>query len=104
MKAVVFDLWDTLVEWPVAEAEVLNRDWPSSSRIDADEFERRWRDGYRPRRQGRSPTPIARSACRTSTSMSTSPRVMSSREGRFACATAPRDARRALRERGVKLG
>ena len=23
MKAVIFDLWDTLVEWPVAEAEVL---------------------------------------------------------------------------------
>ena len=47
MKAVVFDLWDTLVEWPVAEAEVLKQRIAELVPHEHDEFERRWREGYR---------------------------------------------------------
>ena len=47
MKAVIFDLWDTLVEWPAAEAEVLKSGLAELVALDADEFERRWRDGYK---------------------------------------------------------
>ncbi len=47
VRAVVFDLWDTLVEWPVAEAERLKARLAERVPVDRDEFERRWRDGYR---------------------------------------------------------
>jgi putative hydrolase of the HAD superfamily len=52
VKAVIFDLWDTLVEWPVAEAEVLKRDLAQLVTIDPDEFERRWHEGYRASQTG----------------------------------------------------
>ena len=52
MKAVVFDLWDTLVEWPVTEAEELKQRIAELVAVDADEFERRWRDGYRASQTG----------------------------------------------------
>jgi putative hydrolase of the HAD superfamily len=47
VKAVAFDLWDTLVEWPVDEAELLRVRVASVVDADPEEFERRWRDGYR---------------------------------------------------------
>src|SRR5205085_2514621 len=46
-RAVVFDLWDTLVEFPAREAEVLKARLAALISIDPVEFERRWRDGYR---------------------------------------------------------
>jgi putative hydrolase of the HAD superfamily len=52
VKAVIFDLWDTLVEWPVAEAEVLKERLAEVAAIDAEEFERRWREGYRASQTG----------------------------------------------------
>jgi len=52
IRAVIFDLWDTLVEWPVAEAEVLKRDLAELVAIEPDEFERRWREGYRASQTG----------------------------------------------------
>ncbi|HEY3921203.1 MAG TPA: HAD family hydrolase [Gaiellaceae bacterium] len=52
MKAVVFDLWDTLVEWPVRDADVLKSRLARLVPIDADEFERRWREGYRASQTG----------------------------------------------------
>jgi len=52
VKAVVFDLWDTLVEWPVTEAEELKQRIAELVAVDADEFERRWRDGYRASQTG----------------------------------------------------
>ena len=47
MKAVIFDLWDTLVEWPVAEAEVLKNGIAKHVAIEPGEFERRWHEGYK---------------------------------------------------------
>jgi putative hydrolase of the HAD superfamily len=52
MKAVIFDLWDTLVEWPVADAEVLKKELAALVTVDEEEFERRWRDGYRASQTG----------------------------------------------------
>ena len=52
MKAVIFDLWDTLVEWPVADAEVLKEQLAALVTVDLEEFERRWRDGYRASQTG----------------------------------------------------
>jgi putative hydrolase of the HAD superfamily len=52
MKAVVFDLWDTLVEWPVDEAEVLRSRLAAHVEVEPEEFERRWRDGYRASQTG----------------------------------------------------
>jgi putative hydrolase of the HAD superfamily len=52
MKAVVFDLWDTLVEWPVREAEILKARLAALVPLDEDEFERRWRAGYRASQTG----------------------------------------------------
>jgi putative hydrolase of the HAD superfamily len=47
VKAVIFDLWDTLVEWPVAEAEVLKNGIAEHVAIEPGEFERRWYEGYK---------------------------------------------------------
>jgi putative hydrolase of the HAD superfamily len=52
MRAVIFDLWDTLVEWPVEEGRALRDDLARLVQVDADEFERRWRDGYRASQTG----------------------------------------------------
>lgn len=52
MKAVVFDLWDTLVDWPVSEAEILKGRIAELVALEPDEFERRWRDGYRASQTG----------------------------------------------------
>ncbi len=47
MRAVIFDLWDTLVAWPVDDAEVLRVKLAELVGVGPQEFERRWRDGYR---------------------------------------------------------
>jgi putative hydrolase of the HAD superfamily len=47
VKAVIFDLWDTLVEWPVAEAAVLKNGIAEHVAIEPGEFERRWHEGYK---------------------------------------------------------
>jgi len=52
VKAVVFDLWDTLVEWPAREAAVLKARIAELVAIEPEEFERRWRDGYRASQTG----------------------------------------------------
>jgi putative hydrolase of the HAD superfamily len=52
VKAVVFDLWDTLVEWPAREAEVLKAGLARHAAVEVVEFERRWHDGYRASQTG----------------------------------------------------
>jgi putative hydrolase of the HAD superfamily len=44
---VIFDLWDTLVEWPVTEAAKLREHTAVLAGVEADELGRRWRDTYR---------------------------------------------------------
>jgi len=52
IRAVVFDLWDTLVEFPAGKAEVLKLRLAELTSFEPDEFERRWRDGYRASQTG----------------------------------------------------
>ena len=44
MRAVIFDLWDTLVDWPVGEGEELKRRVAEHVGGDPDAFEQAWRD------------------------------------------------------------
>jgi putative hydrolase of the HAD superfamily len=46
MKAVIFDLWDTLVDWPVGESEALNRGLAERIGLSDEEFARRWQAHY----------------------------------------------------------
>jgi putative hydrolase of the HAD superfamily len=46
MKAVIFDLWDTLVDWPVDESEALNRGLAERIGLSDDEFAKRWQAHY----------------------------------------------------------
>lgn len=46
MKAVMFDLWDTLVDWPVDEAQALNRGLAERIGLSDEEFARRWQAHY----------------------------------------------------------
>jgi putative hydrolase of the HAD superfamily len=46
MKAVIFDLWDTLVDWPVDEAQALNRGLAERIGLSDEEFARRWQAHY----------------------------------------------------------
>ena len=52
MKAVIFDLWDTLVEWPVGEAGRLRERMAALVGVSDDEFTQRWRDMYRASQTG----------------------------------------------------
>ncbi len=52
MRAVIFDLWDTLVEWPVAEARRLRERIAALVGVGEEEFGRRWRESYRPSQTG----------------------------------------------------
>jgi putative hydrolase of the HAD superfamily len=52
MRAVIFDLWDTLVAWPAAEARVLRDRIAALVGVSDEEFERRWSDGYRASQTG----------------------------------------------------
>jgi len=47
MRAVIFDLWDTLVDWPLAEGAVLRERIAELVPVDGHEFEERWRENYR---------------------------------------------------------
>jgi putative hydrolase of the HAD superfamily len=47
MRAVIFDLWDTLVVWPADEAATLRTRMAQLVGVDEEELGRRWRDTYR---------------------------------------------------------
>ena len=105
-RAVVFDLWETLVEWPVAEADVLKqrlaaRSACSTGRVRAAlaraATERRRRgplaDSYRAARDSGRARRRARRG-----------RVTSLHGARSACARGARETLAELRARGLKLG
>jgi len=52
MRAVIFDLWDTLVEWPTAEAAALRQRIAALVAVTDDEFGRRWAESYRSSQTG----------------------------------------------------
>jgi len=52
VRAVIFDLWDTLVEWPVAEAVRMQERMAALVGVAEDEFRRRWTAIYRASQTG----------------------------------------------------
>src|SRR5262245_18218706 len=52
MRAVIFDLWDTLVDWPVREGEELKQRVAAHVGGEADDFEQAWRASYRASQTG----------------------------------------------------
>lgn len=52
LRAVIFDLWQTLVDWPVDDSRVLRDAIRASTGHGAEEFERLWWDSYRQRETG----------------------------------------------------
>ncbi len=47
LRAVIFDLWDTLVEWPIREAECSRERLAALAAVGEDEFADRWGRSYR---------------------------------------------------------
>jgi putative hydrolase of the HAD superfamily len=52
MDAVVFDLWETLVDYPAGPAKELERRWAERLGVGAEEFHARWLAGRRERDVG----------------------------------------------------
>src|SRR4051794_21048640 len=52
MRAVIFDLWDTLVDWPMREGEELK--WRVAAHVggEPEDFEQAWRESYRASQTG----------------------------------------------------
>jgi putative hydrolase of the HAD superfamily len=46
VRAVVFDLWDTLVDWPLEAMAELNARWAERLGLTTAELERRWREDH----------------------------------------------------------
>jgi putative hydrolase of the HAD superfamily len=45
-RAVVFDLWDTLVDWPLDAMAELNERWAKRLGLTTDDLVERWREGH----------------------------------------------------------
>jgi putative hydrolase of the HAD superfamily len=52
VRAVIFDLWDTLVDWPVGEGDELKQRVAAHVGGDPDAFEQAWRASYRASQTG----------------------------------------------------
>ena len=63
-RAVVFDLWDTLVDWPREESVVLRQEWSERLGIDADRMDELWNEPAAYRRRESGPlAPVLRLIC-----------------------------------------
>jgi putative hydrolase of the HAD superfamily len=51
-RAVIFDLWETLVDWPVDDARQLTKRIAAHTRLDDDAFMRAWEENSRLRQTG----------------------------------------------------
>jgi putative hydrolase of the HAD superfamily len=52
LRAVIFDLWETLVDWPVDDARQLTQRIAAHTGLDDDAFMRAWEENYRLRETG----------------------------------------------------
>ena len=100
---MIFDLWDTLVEWPIREAEVLRERLAALVSVSDEEFADRWSRSYRGLRPGPWPRPTGSSGSRTSTSRARSPPATSSAGGCSGLRPGATRAPRRLRADGIRL-
>lgn len=110
VRAVVFDLWETLVPWPADESERLRREWAELLGTTLERIDAFWygdHDAYRLRET--SPLDVALEALRDS--VGGRGEVAALAEGRLALARRAlrpsrevQDTLRQLRERGLRVG
>ena len=52
VRAVIFDLWETLIDWPADDSHAHRRSLIERLAVDEEEFNRRWLDTFRTRETG----------------------------------------------------
>jgi putative hydrolase of the HAD superfamily len=108
-RAVVFDLWETLVDWPRAESEVVRRRWSELLDITLDELDRHWYDptAYRLRESGPL-APAVQGLCAAVGSDLEPEELISLRREQTRKALVPREGvletLAGLRDRGLRTG
>jgi putative hydrolase of the HAD superfamily len=108
-RAVVFDLWETLVDWPRAESEVVRRRWSELLDITLDELDRHWYDpnAYRLRESGPL-APAVQALCAAVGSDLEPEELISLRREQTRKALVPREGvletLAGLRDRGLRTG
>jgi putative hydrolase of the HAD superfamily len=104
MRAVIFDLWDTLVFYDVEHSRATERRIAERLGVDPDRFHRIWRES-RSERDGGSLADSFRSVGATNESL---PELLDLRRDAFREVAVPREGAletlRELRERGFRLG
>jgi putative hydrolase of the HAD superfamily len=103
-RAVIFDLWETLVDWPVEEARELTRRIAGHTGLDDDAFTRAYEENYRLRETG----PLAAAYRALGVPDEHVETLVAARHDLARRALLPRDGVLAtlekLRSRGIKLG
>ena len=108
-RAVVFDLWDTLVDWPQEESISLRRRWSERLGVGAERLDELWRDpsAYRQRESGPL-EPILRVICEATGSTADVDELIDWRVEITRRYLVPRDGAletiAELRRRGLKVG
>lgn len=109
MRAVVFDLWETLVDWPRAESEVVRRRWSELLEISLERLDELWYDAaaYRLRESGPL-APAVRALCAAVGSEVDAEELIALRRELTRRALLPREGvletLAELRRRGVRTG
>ncbi len=104
MRAMIFDLWDTLLDYDVEHSRATERRIAERLGADPDEFHRAWRES-RSERDGASLAESFRSVGATDELL---PELLNLRRNAFRQVAVPREGAletlRELRERGLRLG
>jgi putative hydrolase of the HAD superfamily len=104
MRAVIFDLWDTLIDYDVEGTRAAEAEYAARLGVDPDEFSERWRAGRRARDTGS----LSDSFRSVGAAEDLLPALVELRHKSFIQACIPRagalETLRELRRRGLKLG
>jgi putative hydrolase of the HAD superfamily len=109
VRAVVFDLWETLVDWPRGESERLRRSWSERLGVTLEALDRHWYDSAVSRLRETGPlAPAVRELCTAVGSSVDAEELIASRSDLTRRALIPRagvlETFAGLRRRGVRVG
>ena len=109
IRAVVFDLWNTLVDWPIETSNRLRETWAWHLGITLDRLDELWYDPAAYRRRESSPlAPVVAELCAAVGSDASVDELVALRVDVTRCALQPRDGVLStlseLRRRGLRLG